>query len=178
MDTLLRIRPIIVSLILVASFSLFPLDVVLAETPTPIVIIIEENITIADDKNSSGSNIQESIEVTDDVSTTGQLIKESISVNDDVETEVSGGIPATATPQPKPTMKPTATMKPVPPKKTPKTNTRAPIIFSPGSKSGPEITPTPQATNKYGRAPVVTSKSSRQPVAAAPPKQPEQKLEF
>ena len=103
------------------------------------------------------------------------MIQEAISINDDVKTEVSGGIPATATPQPTATMRPTATMKPVPPKKTPKTNTRAPILFSPGSKSGPSVTRTPQATNRYGRAPVVTSKSSRQPVAAAPPKQPEQK---
>lgn len=176
MDTLLRIQPIIVSLMLMASFSLFPSDVVFAETPTPIVITIEENITIADDdKNSPGSNIEESIGVIDEVSTAGQLIQEAISINDDVKTEVSGGIPATATPQPTATMRPTATMKPVPPKKTPKTNTRAPILFSPGSKTGPAITPTPQATNKYGRAPVVTSKSSRQPVAVAPPKQPEQK---
>jgi len=140
----------------------------------PIELIIVEEITVSDGGNSSGNMLEESIGLDDSVFLGTRLIDETIFLTDDVETEVSGGIPATATPQPKPTMKPTATMKPVPPKKTPKTNTRAPIIFSPGSKSGPAITPTPQATNKYGRAPIVTSKSSRQPVAAAPPKQPEQ----
>jgi len=182
------------TLAILVGFVFLPQSGILfADTPTPIVIFVEEKITIGDgntapsgnnieesigvidEVSSTGSLIQESISINDEVSSTGSLIQESISVNDDVETEVSGGIPATATPQPKPTMKPTATMKPVPPKKTPKTNTRAPILFSPGSKAGPAITPTPQATNKYGRAPVVTSKSSRQPVAAAPPKQPEQK---
>ena len=175
-----------------------------ADTPTPIVIFVEEKITIGDgniapsgnnieesigvidEVSSTGSLIQESISINDEVSSTGSLIQESISVNDDVETEVSGGIPATATPQPKPTMKPTATMVPTATKKPTAnmrsrssrsrgtTTTRAPIIFSPGSKSGPAITPTPQATNKYGRAPVVTSKSSKQPVTSAASKQPEQ----
>jgi len=169
------------SAILVAFILVSPSKSIFAETPTPIVISIEEKITVGHgDAAPSGNNIEESIGVIDEVSTAGQLIQEAISINDDVKTEVSGGIPATATPQPTATKvptatkKPTATMKPVPPKKTPKTNTRAPILFSPGSKSGPSVTPTPQATNKYGRAPVVTSKSSRQPVTSAPPKQPEQ----
>ncbi|HIA74950.1 MAG TPA: hypothetical protein EYN92_00755 [Dehalococcoidia bacterium] len=134
--------------------------------------MIEEIVGISDKPVVTGQVQEETIEIIDGHSVLGGLIGEAISINDEVETEVSGGIPATATPQPTATMvptatkKPTATMKPVPPKKTPKTNTRAPIMFSPGAKFGPSVTPTPKATNKFGRAPVVSSKASKP--AAAP----------
>ena len=160
---------------------------VFADTPTPIVILIEENIQVGEGNDTSNQETQELIPVLDVILPGVETLQESISVNDHVETEVSGGIPATATPQPTATMKPTATMVATATKKptatmrsrsfrsSGTTTTRAPIIFSPGSKTGPAITPTPQATSKYGKAPVVTSKSSRQPVTSAPPKQPEQK---
>ena len=177
MGLLHRKHLVIYLAVFAACLWLNPFEAVLADTPTPIVISVEEKITIGDGNNSSGGNIEESIGVTEEVITSGQMLKESIGVadkafisgqliqetiaiTDKVESEIAA-VPATATMVPTATKKPTATMKPVPPKKTPKTNTRAPIIFSPGSKFGPSVTPTPQATNKYGRAPVVSSKAAK-----------------
>jgi len=160
--------------------SLIPTSV-----PDPIKISIEENINVGDSVTTVGGTIEGPVQITPTLTPIVISIKENLQVGDGTTT--SAPIPTMATPQPKPTIKPTATMVPTATKKPTATmrsrtsgsrgttTTRAPIIFSPGSKSGPSVTRTPQATNKYGRAPVVTSKSSKQPVTSAASKQPEQK---
>ena len=163
--------------------SLIPTSV-----PDPIKISIEEHINVGDSVTTVGGTIEGPVQITPTLTPIVISIKENVQVGEGTTT--SGPIPATATAQPKPTMKPTATMVPTRSERAAAlreqlrsrssrssgtTTTRAPIIFSQPSKSVPSITPTPQTTNKYGRAAAVTSRSARQPVAAAPSKQPEQK---